>query len=271
MRYFIRFSYDGSDFHGSQRQPNGITVQEVLEDAMTILLQQPISLTFAGRTDAGVHAECMYAHFDIEQAINTENIVSRLNNFLPASIAIQEILHVQDNAHARFDAISRRYEYRVYCNKNPFIQKYATRIPADMDFDAMNEAAKLLLGKQDFASFCKVHTDVKTTICNVTKAEWRKSNECQTNDEQIVGECRSSVGRVSADYRWTFEIEADRFLRNMVRAVVGTLFDIGKGKQTKEDLKNIINLQKRTAAGQSAPAEGLFLVEICYNPSIFTP
>lgn len=241
MRYFITFSYDGTDFHGSQRQPNGITVQEVMEDAFQVLLQQEITLTFAGRTDAGVHAEMMVAHFDAENLPN--NFLSRLNNFLPATIAVSSIVPVTDDAHARFDAISRRYEYRITAHKDVFARCYTTRVPDNLDFERMNEAAKLLLGQQDFASFCRVHTDVKTTICNVTRAEWSNG---------------------------IFTIEADRFLRNMVRAVVGTLFEVGKGKMTISQFKDVISKHHRTAAGQSAPAQGLFLVNISYPESIFT-
>lgn len=241
MRYFITFSYDGTDFHGSQRQPNGITVQEVMEDAFQVLLQQNIVLTFAGRTDAGVHAEMMVAHFDAESL--PDNFLSRLNNYLPASIAIQDIVPVREDAHARFDAISRRYEYRVTSSKDVFSHNYTAKVPSDLDYDRMNEAAKLLLGQKDFASFCKVHTDVKTTICNVTKAEWENG---------------------------IFTIEADRFLRNMVRAVVGTLFEVGKNKMSIQQFEDVISKHHRTAAGQSAPAQGLFLVNITYPQSIFT-
>ncbi len=253
MRYFIRFSYNGTRYHGSQVQPNGITVQEELERALSLLLRQPIQTTFAGRTDAGVHAAVMYAHFDYESLPSpyrglTEglaNIVFRLNGILPDDIAVDTILPVRDDAHARFDATSRTYEYRVVAHKDVFGTNLRTRVRPGLDYHRMNEAAKFLIGKQDFACFCRAHTDVKTTICNVTRAEWKVEDTA------------------------VFTITADRFLRNMVRAVVGTLFDIGYGKSTIEDMRHIIDSASRQAAGQSAPAEGLYLTQITYPEDIF--
>lgn len=242
MRYFIRFSYRGTNYHGSQVQPNGNTVQAELERALSLLLRTPISTTFAGRTDAGVHAETMYAHFDIENPV-PDNLAFRINGILPDDIAVQEIRPVRDDAHARFDATSRTYEYRIIDRKDVFCPTTRTRVRPGLNFDAMNEAARHLLGRQDFASFCRAHTDVKTTICNVTRAEW--------NSESI------------------FTISADRFLRNMVRAVVGTLFDVGYGKIKADDVRNIIRSQSRQSAGQSAPAEGLFLTDIQYPADLF--
>ena len=246
MRYFIQFSYDGSNFHGSQTQPNGVTVQEVMEQAFATILRTPVSLTFAGRTDAGVHAECMVAHFDTVKPIPV-NFASRLNNLLPAAIAIASIRRVQDDAHARFDATARTYHYRISTRKDPFTHLYRTRVKDGLDFEAMNKAAKRLLGKQDFTSFCRVHTDVKTTLCDVKEAYWVQENE----------------------HKATFVITADRFLRNMVRAVVGTLFEVGYGKMTEEQLANIIAAHDRKCAGHSAPAEGLFLVNIQYLNTIY--
>ena len=246
MRFFISFSYNGTDFHGSQTQPNGNTVQAEMEAAFATILRQSVALTFAGRTDAGVHAEKMIAHFDWNQALPA-NFGARLNNLLPASIAIIDIRRVTDEAHARFDALERTYYYRITTRKDPFTYINHTRVAAGLDFEAMNDAAKQLLGKQDFASFCRVHTDVKTTICDVKEACWVQESETE----------------------WYFIITADRFLRNMVRAVVGTLFDIGRGKMTKQDLADIIAAHNRCKAGHSAPAEGLSLVEIRYPDSIF--
>ena len=248
MRYFIEFTYNGSSFHGSQTQPNGNTVQAEMEAAFATILRQAVPLTFAGRTDAGVHADKMVAHFDFEnnQMVN-DQMVHRLNNLLPDSIAIINLQPVQDDAHARFDAIERTYHYRITTRKDPFLYINHTRVAAGLDFDAMNKAARLLLGKQDFASFCRVHTDVKTTICDVKQAQWIRESETE----------------------YTFVITADRFLRNMVRAVVGTLFEIGKGKMTEAQLADIIAAHDRCKAGHSAPAEGLSLVEIKYPKNTY--
>lgn len=250
MRYFLRFAYDGTAFHGSQRQPNGVTVQETMEQALAMIFREPIPLTFAGRTDAGVHAREMYAHFDIgEEAMRreAERLVFRLNGILPDSIAIFDIYPVTDDAHARFSAVRRTYEYHIVDHKDPFLCQQATRVRPGLDFDAMNEAAQLLIGKQDFASFCRTNTDVKTTICDLTHAEWKQ------------------LGNGHA----VFTIAADRFLRNMVRAVVGTLFEVGRGKMTKEQFAEVITQHNRCAAGDSAPAEGLFLVQIDYPQELF--
>ena len=249
MRFFIKFSYLGTDFHGSQRQPNGNTVQETMEKALAMIFRQEVPLTFAGRTDAGVHAREMYAHFDIanSQLPIANNLVFRLNGILPNAIAIHALLPVTDEAHARFSATRRTYEYHIVDHKDPFLHTLATRVRPGLDFDAMNEAATHLIGKQDFASFCRSNTDVKTTICDLTRAEW-----------QVLDNGHA-----------VFTIAADRFLRNMVRAVVGTLFEVGRGKMTKEQFAEVISKQTRTAAGDSAPAEGLYLTQIDYPTTLF--
>ena len=250
MRYFLRFAYDGTAFHGSQRQPNGVTVQETMEQALALIFREEVQLTFAGRTDAGVHAHEMYAHFDIgneEMRREGERLVFRLNGILPDSIAIFDIYPVKENAHARFDAVRRTYEYHIIDHKDPFLCKQATRVRPGLDFAAMNESAKLLIGKQDFASFCRTNTDVKTTICDLKQAEWKELD----NGHAV------------------FTISADRFLRNMVRAVVGTLFEVGRSKMTKEQFAEVITQHNRCAAGDSAPAEGLFLTHIEYPEEIF--
>ncbi len=241
MRYFITFAYNGTDFHGSQTQPNGNTVQAEMEAAFATILRVPVALTFAGRTDAGVHAEKMVAHFDVEKALPA-NFAGRLNNLLPDSIAVSDICRVINEAHARFDAIERTYRYRITTRKDPFLYINHTRVAKGLDFEAMNQAAKWLIGKQDFASFCRTHTDVKTTICDVREARWVQENETEAY----------------------FVISADRFLRNMVRAVVGTLFEVGKGKMTEVEFKAVIEAKDRCRAGHSASAEGLSLVEIIY-------
>lgn len=245
MRYFITFAYKGTDFHGSQSQPNGNTVQAEMEKAFATILREPVALTFAGRTDAGVHAEKMVAHFDFVKGLPT-NFVGRLNKLLPSSIAVRDIRAVKDDAHARFDATERTYFYRITLRKDPFSCVTRTLIGTKLDFEAMNEAAECLLGKQDFASFCRVHTDVKTTICDVREARWVLENE----------------------YEARFVIRADRFLRNMVRAVVGTLFEVGRGRMTKDEFAAVIAAHDRCKAGHSAPPEGLALVEIKYPKDI---
>lgn len=250
MRYFIRFAYDGTNFHGSQSQPNGVTVQETMEQTLALIFRESVPLTFAGRTDAGVHAREMYAHFDLPLGVDTSiihNLAFRLNGILPDTIAIYDILPVIDEAHARFSATRRTYEYHVIDHKDPFLLPYATRLRTPLNYAAMNEAALYLIGRQDFASFCRTHTDVKTTICNLTQAQWRE------------------VG----DGHAIFTIAADRFLRNMVRAVVGTLFLVGQGKMNKEQFAQVINQHQRSAAGDSAPAQGLYLTRIDYPKELF--
>ena len=246
MRYFIDFCYNGTDFHGSQSQPNGGTVQSEMEKAFATILREPVSLVFAGRTDAGVHAEQMIAHFDWSNPLPA-NFCGRLNNLLPASIAVKDLRRVVDLAHARFDATARTYCYRITTRKDPFLYITHTRVAQGLDFEAMNKAAQLLLGKQDFASFCRAHTDAKTTICDVREVKWVQVNETEAY----------------------FLITADRFLRNMVRAVVGTLFEIGRGKMTEEQFEAVIASHHRSEAGHSAPAEGLSLIEISYPKNLF--
>ncbi len=246
MRYFIEFSYNGTDFHGSQVQPNGNTIQSELETAMSTILREPVSTVFAGRTDAGVHAEKMVAHFDWYNQLPA-NLVARLNNLLPDSIAVYGIRPVINDAHARFDALERTYYYRITTRKDPFIYINHARVAEGLDFEAMNKAARFLLGRQDFASFCRAHTDSKTTICDVREAKWIQES----------------------DTEFTFVISADRFLRNMVRAVVGTLFEVGKHRMTTEQFGEVIAAHNRCQAGHSAPAEGLSLVEIIYPKNLY--
>lgn len=246
MRYFVTFAYNGTDFHGSQTQPNGNTVQAEMEAAFATILRKPVALTFAGRTDAGVHAQKMVAHFDLDKEAPV-NLVGRLNNLLPASIAVYGIARVTDEAHARFDATERTYYYRITTRKDPFLYVNHTRVAPGLDFEAMNKAAGLLLGEQDFSSFCRTHTDVKTTICTVKETKWVRENETEAY----------------------FVITADRFLRNMVRAVVGTLFEVGKGRMSEAAFGEVIASHDRCKAGHSAPPEGLSLVEIKYPKNLF--
>lgn len=246
-RYFIYLSYDGSNYHGWQVQPNAPTVQEKLESALSLLMRTPISVTGAGRTDTGVNASTMVAHADFSEEIDCKQIAYRLNKILPPDIAIHYIRRVKDSAHARFDATSRRYRYYVSTAKNPFNRRYSCRLTGEIDFDAMNEAAAVLPEYTDFTSFSKLHTDTKTNNCKIAYARW---------------------SRLSAE-EWVFEIEADRFLRNMVRAIVGTLLMIGRGKIAKEQIREIIEKKLRSEAGDSAPAQALFLEEVKYPEDLF--
>ncbi|MBQ0022342.1 MAG: tRNA pseudouridine(38-40) synthase TruA [Prevotellaceae bacterium] len=274
MRYFIHLSYDGKNYHGWQIQPGAITVQEVLNKALSTLLRQNIEVTGAGRTDAGVNASLMVAHFDYGAPQDTDcnnlshsgvnhvegnsngtshsnrekdvitdrgGLLYRLNKLLPQDIAIHKIEQVPDEMHARFSAISRTYHYFVVTEKTPF-EPYAYRFPQPLDFDKMNEAAKLLFNYIDFTSFSKLHTDVKTNNCRIMKAEWRQVTPI----------------------KWVFEIQADRFLRNMVRAIVGTLLDVGRGAISIQQFAEIIEKKNRCSAGTSVPGNALFLVDIKY-------
>jgi len=246
-RYFIYLSYNGTNYHGWQTQPNAITVQETLENALATVLRQKIEITGAGRTDTAVHAEQMIAHFDFPENFDAENTIISLNSLLPADIAIRRIIPVKPDAHTRFDALSRRYEYRISFEKNPFKQDTVCRMfRSNLDFEQMNKAAQKLLNYSDFTSFSKLHTDVKTNNCKIAQAEWIETSE-----------------------GWTFVIEADRFLRNMVRAIVGTLFEVGRGKISVEQFCEIIEKKNRSLAGTSAPAQGLFLVNVNYPQTLF--
>jgi len=243
VRYFITLSFDGTAYHGWQVQPNAVSVQQCLNHALSTLLREDVETVGAGRTDAGVHADCMVAHFDSEQPLQGEVLTAKLNRFLPRDIAVKSIVKVKANAHARFDALARTYYYKVYTRKNPFLRHYAVRLSFPLDFEKMNRAAQLLLQTQDFTSFSKLHTDAKTNICHVTRAQWRK-----------IGEDL-----------WQFEITADRFLRNMVRAVVGTLVEVGRGRISLDDFRKVILAGNRQAAGESMPACALSLVRIDYD------
>ena len=242
MRYFVWFGYDGAAYHGWQIQPNGNSVQEELQRGLSTLLREEISVTGAGRTDAGVHARVMVAHFDTEKALDCRQLAYKLNRLLPQDIAVDRVEQVSDDLHARFSATSRTYHYYIHTRKDPFRRAYSCEMHYDLDFAKMNEAGRILTTYEDFGAFCKAHSDVKTTLCQVTKAEW-----IQTSDSS-----------------WYFEITANRFLRNMVRAVVGTLIDVGRGKLTLDDFKKVIEGKQRSEAGESMPANALFLEEIVY-------
>jgi len=245
LRYFIELSYNGKDYHGWQNQPDAISVQEVLENALTIILKDKIAIVGAGRTDTGVHALQMFAHFDSEIVFNEEELVFKLNSFLPKDIAIHDIFKVKTETHARFDAVSRTYKYRVAFKKNAFNFESAYFFTKDLDLDKMNEAAKILFKYKDFQCFSKTNTDVKTYNCEIMEAEW-----------QLIGD------------ELHFTVKADRFLRNMVRAIVGTMINIGIGKMKISDLHAIIKSKDRSEAGYSVPAHALYLIEVEYPKDI---
>lgn len=253
QRYFIYMAYDGTRYHGWQIQPNGISVQQVLQEALQTLLRCRISVTGAGRTDAGVHARLMVAHFDygyeddVDKLIDGYWLTDKLNRLLPPDMSVYKVMPVSNTAHARFDATSRTYHYYVHIGKSPFLRAYSCRLYSTLDFDKMNEAAKLLFEYSDFTSFSKLHTDTKTNNCRIMKAEWVS---------------------VSGN-EWRFEIQADRFLRNMVRAIVGTLVEVGRGRLSIEGFRSVIEGKNRCKAGESMPGNALFLVDVTYPLNCF--
>lgn len=243
MRYFVTFSYDGSRYHGWQIQPNGNSVQAELQRALTILLRRETTVVGAGRTDAGVHARMMVAHFDTNVTlVDCAQTVYRLNRILPRDIAVSRVEPVADDMHARFSATSRTYRYYIHTCKDPFLRNYSCEMHYDLDFEVMNTAAAMLLEYDDFGAFCKSHADVKTTLCHVSVARWHQMT----------------------DHSWYFEITANRFLRNMVRAVVGTLVDVGRHRLSLDDFRRVVEGCRRTEAGESMPGEALFLEDIRY-------
>jgi tRNA pseudouridine38-40 synthase len=249
MRYFLEFSYKGTAYNGWQKQNNALGVQQVLEEALAKVLRMPIELTGSSRTDTGVHAEQQFAHFDLQDAIEDhELLIYKLNGLIPRDIAVKRIISVPDDINSRFAATHRRYEYRITKRKNPFLVDKAFLLRAELDIDAMNDAATLLLKYNDFESFSKIHTNVNNFRCTITQAVWKDS------EDLLV-----------------FHIQANRFLRGMVRALVGTLLDVGKGKKTIADFERIILSKNRKEAGVQAPAEGLFLVEVGYPQSLINP
>ncbi|MFS4483325.1 tRNA pseudouridine(38-40) synthase TruA [Hyunsoonleella sp. 2307UL5-6] len=245
MRYFIELSYNGTAYHGWQIQPKAITVQEVLEDALSTVLNEKVGVMGAGRTDAGVHAKQMFAHFDTGATFTEADLVYKLNSFLPFNIAVADVFKVQPEAHARFDAIRRSYLYRVGFKKNVFTHRNTYLLKQPLDIEKMNAAAKILFEYKDFQCFSKTHTDVKTYYCDIMKAKWF------LRDDELH-----------------FTITANRFLRNMVRAIVGTMINVGLGKISLEDFHAIITSKNRSEAGFSVPAHGLYLTEVAYPETI---
>lgn len=242
MRYFITFSYDGTAYHGWQIQPHSVTVQEELQKAISTLMRKPMEVVGAGRTDTGVHARKMIAHFDHDEVLDCPQLVYKLNKLLPRDIAVQHVEPVADDMHARFSAKSRTYHYYVHLDKNPFLRTYSWQVYGNPDFELMNRAARVLMEYKDFTSFSKVNTDTKTNDCTITEARWDRVGEDQ----------------------WRFTVTANRFLRNMVRAIVGTLMEVGRGRMTIEQLRSVIEAKDRCRAGDSVPGNALFLVEVLY-------
>lgn len=245
MRCFIDLAYRGAAYHGWQVQPGQVTVQQVIEQALQRLLGRPVPIVGAGRTDAGVNARRMIAHVDFDDDFDSSSptFLRSLNALCGRDIAIRAIRAVHDDAHARFDATARTYRYFVHTAKDPFAGELSWQAPPSLDFDAMNSAAQCLLGRRDFTSFSKLHTDVKTNICDLRAAAWHQTD----------------------DFHWYFEITADRFLRNMVRAVVGTLVDVGRHKISEAGLIDILEARDRCAAGTSMPGGPLFLWNVAYD------
>jgi len=245
MRYFIQLSYDGSAYHGWQVQENSVSVQGLVEQGLKFKAGLKNRVVGCGRTDAGVHARQFFAHFDLDNNLDEVHLVElcrELNHFLPHDIAIQKIFQVKQNAHCRFDATLRTYKYFLSRENDPFIRNYSWSFQALLDVDLMREASKILFEYRDFTSFSKLHTDVKTNNCNISCANWEEGQ-----------------GRL------VFTITADRFLRNMVRAIVGTLLNVGKGKLSLADFRKVIESKERSKAGMSVPAQGLFLFEVEYS------
>lgn len=247
MRYFIEFSYKGTAYNGWQKQNNALTVQEVLEKAMTTYFRRPIALTGSSRTDTGVHAEQQFAHFDSEEEIlSTGKAINSLNGMLPYDVAVRGFYRVEDDINSRFAATHRRYEYRISRTKSPFLIDQVYVCKADFSIDKLNEAAELLLRYSDFESFSKIHTEVNNFRCAISEAVWRQEGELLI-----------------------FSIQSNRFLRGMVRALVGTQLMVGSGKIRVSDFEEIIKARDRKKAGPQAPAEGLFLVEVGYPEELF--
>ena len=242
QRYFIYLAYDGTAYHGWQVQPNGNSVQAELQNALSILLRYPVEVIGAGRTDAGVHARMMVAHFDLDAPVNEAQLTYKLNRLLPKDISVDKVAAVDSSMLARFSAVSRTYHYYGHARKDPFKRTISCFVHYDLDFETMNEAALYLLQVENFGAFCKTHNDSKTTLCRVARALWVQDNA----------------------YSWHFVITANRFLRNMVRAVVGTLIDVGRHRIDKEEFIKIVEGCNRTDAGESMPAHALFLENIEY-------
>lgn len=247
-RYFIFIAYKGTSYHGWQIQPESVTVQKVLDNALSVVLNENISTVGAGRTDTGVHATHFCAHFDSVSGVlsDMKNLIFRLNRYLPDDISVKSIRKVVSDANARYSAISRTYKYFISSIKDPFFNNSSWHLHGNIDLDVMNDACRLLMDQSDFTSFSKLHSGAKTNICKIYEAFWLKDSD-----------------------RLIFTIKADRFLRNMVRAIVGTMIEVGSAKKTISEFEQIILARDRCRAGKSAPAKGLFLTDIEYPDEIF--
>jgi len=246
LRYFLKLAYRGTPFHGWQIQPNAISVQEVLNAKLSLLLRQEINIVGAGRTDTGVHAKEMFAHLDCTQELeNIPSILNSLNKMVAPDIVVMDFFPVQPNAHARFDAKERAYEYHIQRKRSPFTQDLAATMHYPLNIDLMQEATQLLIFKGDFSSFSKSKTQTKTNICELREAYWELSDEL-----------------------WIFHVKADRFLRNMVRAIVGSLLEVGRGRMSLEEFESMIKAKDRKLAGESVPAQGLYLTQVKYPDTI---
>lgn len=247
LRYFLDLSYKGTNYHGWQYQPNAISIQEVVTRALSTILRTPIEIVGAGRTDTGVHAKQIMAHFDFDCEILNNNFLYNLNSVLPQDIVVNHVFRVKNDAHARFDAVQRSYEYRILLGRNPFdVDTSWQIINKKLNVVKMNEASEILLTYTNFKSFSRSKTDVRTFDCKIYEAQW------ELNDNLLI-----------------FKISADRFLRNMVRAIVGTILTVGEEKLSIADFKKIIESKNRSKAGASAPPQGLFLTQVSYPKSIF--
>ncbi|MFH1161213.1 MAG: tRNA pseudouridine(38-40) synthase TruA [bacterium] len=247
-RYFVKLAFDGTNYHGWQIQQNARTVQQALNDAFSLILREPVRLTGCGRTDTGVHASEFFAHVDLARSLSEEErtkLVFKLNGYLDEDLVIHSIFPVKPRLHARFSAKQRTYQYRITRTKNPFLTKYSYYLYGYLDVELMNKGAEFLLSVTDFTSFSKVNSDTKTNICKVFSARWEP-----------------------CEHELVFTIRADRFLRNMVRAIVGTLLELGSGKITFDEFRQIVHSHNRSNAGDSVPAAGLFLVEVVYADGI---
>lgn len=251
MRYFIELAYKGTNYHGWQYQPGADSVQETLNKALSLLLKTDIDIVGAGRTDTGVHAKQMFAHFDFESEVDVPQLVHKLNSFLPKDIAVFNILKVSDEAHARFDATKRTYEYHIHTMKDVFENDGSYQFQLPLNIDKMNEACQILFKHNDFECFSKVNTDVNTFNCVIFEAHWTRGNP-------------EASGKQNGN-KLIFTIAADRFLRNMVRAIIGTMINIGTGKISLADFEKIIDSKDRSQAGFSVPAHGLYLTKIEYE------
>jgi len=246
LRYFAELAFKGTNYHGWQIQSNALSVQEVFNAALSTVLRLQIETLGSGRTDTGVHARQLFAHFDCESSFVLADLVTSLNSLLPPDISVICVFEVSPKAHARFDAVSREYEYRIHFSKDPFYYGLSTRLTYKPNFERMNEAAALLAGSGDFSSFSKSRTQVKTNFCTIEFARWEEHED-----------------------QWIFRIKANRFLRNMVRAIVGTLLEVGKGELSVSGFLEVIQSANRSRAGMSVPAEGLYLCCVEYPYTLY--